>query len=210
MRKLLYLLLLIPVCFSCQEERLDPNSIFQDQKTEKTEFDLWLERNYVQPYNIRFEYRLPDNETSFSYWVTPPDVQKAIMVAKSIKHLTLECIVEMMSTDDPNADPALFLKTYFPRVLFMVGNYHISNTGTVTLASAENGVQINVLGVNFFDDPYEDGCQIAGTLVHEFMHILHTAAQVPLEFHTITEDKYVGSTYTNLGNDYHQHGFVNN
>ena len=42
------------------------------------------------------------------------------------------------------------------------------------------------------------------------MHILHAAAQVPAEFHSITESKYVGSIYTNLGNDYHTHGFVNN
>ena len=115
-----------------------------------------------------------------------------------------------MASSDENVDPALFVKKYFPRVLFLVGSYHISNTGTVALASAENGLQINILGVNFFDDPESDGVQIAGTMIHEFMHILHAAAQVPTEFHSITENKYVGSTYTNLGNDYHQHGFVNN
>ena len=93
---------------------------------------------------------------------------------------------------------------------FLVGCYHISNTGSVALASAENGLQINILGVNFFDDPVADGLQISGTMVHEFMHILHAAAQVPVEFHSITESKYVGSIYTNLGNDYHTHGFVNN
>ena len=47
-------------------------------------------------------------------------------------------------------------------------------------------------------------------MIHEFMHILHAAVQVPVEFHSMTESKYVGSRYTNLGNDYHTHGFVNN
>lgn len=195
---------------ACQKEELSNKSIFSDEQAVKTDFDRWLDRNYVDPYNIRFEYRMPDNETGFSYWVTPPDVEKSIMVAKVVKHLSLECMVEMMADDNPDRDPALFVKKYFPRVLFLVGCYHISNTGSVALASAENGLQINILGVNFFDDPVVDGLQISGTMVHEFMHILHAAAQVPVEFHSITESKYVGSTYTNLGGDYHQHGFVNN
>ena len=195
---------------ACQKEELSNKSIFSDEQAVKTDFDRWLDRNYVDPYNIRFEYRMPDNETGFSYWVTPPDVEKSIKVAKVVKHLSLECMVEMMADDNPDRDPALFVKKYFPRVLFLVGCYHISNTGTVALASAENGLQINILGVNFFDDPVVDGLQISGTMVHEFMHILHAAAQVPVEFHSITESKYVGSTYTNLGGDYHQHGFVNN
>lgn len=195
---------------ACQKEELSNKSIFSDDQAVKTDFDRWLDRNYVDPYNIRFEYRMPDNETGFSYWVTPPDVEKSIKVAKVVKHLSLECMVEMMADDNPDRDPALFVKKYFPRVLFLVGCYHISNTGSVALASAENGLQINILGVNFFDDPVVDGLQISGTMVHEFMHILHAAAQVPVEFHSITESKYVGSTYTNLGGDYHQHGFVNN
>ena len=195
---------------ACQKEELSNKSIFSDEQAVKTDFDRWLDRNYVDPYNIRFEYRMPDNETGFSYWVTPPDVEKSIMVAKVVKHLSLECMVEMMADDNPDRDPAMFVKKYFPRVLFLVGCYHISNTGSVALASAENGLQINILGVNFFDDPVVDGLQISGTMVHEFMHILHAAAQVPVEFHSITESKYVGSTYTNLGGDYHQHGFVNN
>ena len=195
---------------ACQKEVLSNKSIFSDEQAVKTDFDRWLDRNYVDPYNIRFEYRMPDNETGFSYWVTPPDVEKSIKVAKVVKHLSLECMVEMMADDNPDRDPALFVKKYFPRVLFLVGCYHISNTGSVALASAENGLQINILGVNFFDDPVVDGLQISGTMVHEFMHILHAAAQVPVEFHSITESKYVGSTYTNLGGDYHQHGFVNN
>ena len=195
---------------ACQKEELSNKSIFSDEQAVKTDFDRWLDRNYVDPYNIRFEYRMPDNETGFSYWVTPPDVEKSIKVAKVVKHLSLECMVEMMADDNPDRDPAMFVKKYFPRVLFLVGCYHISNTGSVALASAENGLQIYILGVNFFDDPVVDGLQISGTMVHEFMHILHAAAQVPVEFHSITESKYVGSTYTNLGGDYHQHGFVNN
>ena len=209
MKKIWFIIILLSLA-ACHKDELSDKSIFSDEQAVKTDFDRWLDRNYVDPYNIRFEYRMPDNETGFSYWVTPPDVEKAIKVAKVVKHLSLECMVEMMADDNPDRDPALFVKKYFPRVLFLVGCYHISNTGSVALASAENGLQINILGVNFFDDPVVDGLQISGTMVHEFMHILHAAAQVPVEFHSITESKYVGSTYTNLGGDYHQHGFVNN
>ena len=102
---------------ACQKEELSNKSIFSDEQAVKTDFDRWLDRNYVDPYNIRFEYRMPDNETGFSYWVTPPDVEKSIKVAKVVKHLSLECMVEMMADDNPDRDPAMFVKKYFPKQL---------------------------------------------------------------------------------------------
>ena len=54
------------ILVSCQQEKLSSESIFHDTVAEKTDFDKWLDRNYVEPYNIRFEYRMPDNETGFS------------------------------------------------------------------------------------------------------------------------------------------------
>ena len=67
---------------SCFKDEPDSRSIFDGQEEEqKTEFDLWLERHYVEPYNINFEYRMPDRETHYSYWVSPPPVDKSIQMA---------------------------------------------------------------------------------------------------------------------------------
>ena len=64
-------------------------SIFTEDTAVMSEFDAWLMRHYVEPFNIRFEYRMPDRETNFGYWVSPPPVHKAIEIAKSIKFGTM-------------------------------------------------------------------------------------------------------------------------
>ena len=60
----LFLLLLVSgATTSCDKDEPDGKSIFVDPAEEKTEFDFWLDRHYTEPYNIRFEYRMPDRET---------------------------------------------------------------------------------------------------------------------------------------------------
>jgi len=195
--------------FSCSKDELSSESIFKEDNYRYTEFDSWLQRNYVEPYNVRFEYRMPDRETSFNYWVSPPNIKESIMIAKLIKFTTLEAMVEMMSSGDETADPALFVKSYFPKVLYLVGSFEISSSGSTALASAENGLQINILGVNFFEY-HKDAERIAGTMLHEFTHILDGIHGSPAEFKEITLSDYVGDRYTSLTEDPYQKGFVSN
>lgn len=197
------------VLASCAKYEVSSESIFKEENHRYTEFDSWLQRNYVEPYNVRFEYRMPDRETSFNYWVSPPNIKESIMIAKLIKFTTLEAMVEMMSSGDETEDPALFVKSYFPKVLFLVGSFEISSSGSTALASAENGLQINILGVNFFEY-HKDAERIAGTMLHEFTHILDGIHGSPAEFKDITLSDYVGDRYTSLTDDPYQKGFVSN
>lgn len=197
------------VISSCTKDEVSSESIFKEENHRYTEFDSWLQRNYVEPYNVRFEYRMPDRETSFNYWVSPPNIKESIMIAKLIKFTTLEAMVEMMSSGDETEDPALFVKSYFPKVLFLVGSFEISSSGSTALASAENGLQINILGVNFFEY-HKDAERIAGTMLHEFTHILDGIHGSPAEFKDITLSDYVGDRYTSLTDDPYQKGFVSN
>lgn len=197
------------VMSSCAKDEVSSESIFKEENHRYTEFDSWLQRNYVEPYNVRFEYRMPDRETSFNYWVSPPNIKESIMIAKLIKFTTLEAMVEMMTSGDETEDPALFVKSYFPKVLFLVGSFEISSSGSTALASAENGLQINILGVNFFEY-HKDAERIAGTMLHEFTHILDGIHGSPAEFKDITLSDYVGDRYTSLTDDPYQKGFVSN
>ena len=145
----LFLLLLVAgATTSCDKDEPDGKSIFVDPAEEKTEFDFWLDRHYTEPYNIRFEYRMPDRETHFNYWVSPPPVDKSIEVAKLIKYSTLDAMAELMCE------------------------------------------------------------RIAGTMLHEFMHILDGTYPVPSDYDTITQSDYVGDKYAQSGNDYMELGFV--
>ena len=194
---------------SCFKDEPDSRSIFDDMEEEqKTEFDLWLERHYVEPYNINFEYRMPDRETHYSYWVSPPPVDKSIQMAKLIKYVILDGMAELMADEE---DPLLLAKSYFPRTLFLVGSYEIDGTGKVVLASAENGLQINLLGVNFFNSEDHASCsQFVGTIIHEFAHILDGNIAVPIEYDLVTKDGYIGDQYTSAPGDYLQKGFLSN
>lgn len=194
---------------SCFKDEPDSKSIFDDvESAPKTEFDLWLERHYVEPYNINFEYRMPDRETNYGYWVSPPPVDKCVQLAKLIKYVVLDGMAELMAAEE---DPLLLAKSYFPRQLFLVGSHEISSTGTVVLASAENGLQINLLGVNFFDCEDEASCgQFVGTIIHEFAHILDGNIAVPIEYDLVTKDGYIGDQYSSAPNDYLQNGFLSN
>ena len=41
--------------FSCSKDELSSESIFKEDNYRNTEFDSWLQRNYLEPYNVRFE-----------------------------------------------------------------------------------------------------------------------------------------------------------
>lgn len=200
-------LLLVVAATACENDELNSQSIFDDnEQEEKSAFDLWLERHYVEPYNVNFEYRMPDRETHFNYWVAPPPLDKSIEIAKLIKFVLLDGMAELMQEQK---DPLLLARTYFPRLLFLVGSYEIDGSGKVVLASAENGIQINLLGVKFFDRT-KDCEQITGTMIHEFAHILDGNRAVPIEYDLITKEGYIGDQYTNAPNDYLENGFLSN
>lgn len=182
---------------SCSKDNLNDESVLHLPETYTTEFDEWLQRNYVEPYNVRIEYHLPDNESHFEYWVTPPDIKKSIEIAKLLKHTTIEAMNEMMTTGKEGEDPTEFVKKYFPKVIYLVGNFEIAATGQTNLASAENGLQINILGVNYFDRK-DDGIRIASTMLHEFTHILDGIHNVPDEFRSVTPNDYVGNKYDTM------------
>ena len=49
------------VFVSCGEDDLNGTSIFDDGlETENNELDIWIEKNYLYPYNLDFKYRMED------------------------------------------------------------------------------------------------------------------------------------------------------
>ena len=94
MNKLIYILMGIAVAIlfsSCGQEELDHSkSIFDTSSEVKSEFDKWLNNNYVETYNIDYKYRLEDIESDFSKNLTPADLLQSMRLAKIIKHVWLE------------------------------------------------------------------------------------------------------------------------
>lgn len=69
-------MLLFPaVLAACSEDDLSSTSVIQPPQVVQNDFDRWLDRHYLAPYNIEFQYRYTDIESSMGYYLTPRRLQ---------------------------------------------------------------------------------------------------------------------------------------
>lgn len=182
--------------WSCSEDDLDPNSIFGGTETGKVpnEFDTWLLENYTTPYNIEFKYRFEDMETDDTYNLVAADYDRSIALAKFTKYLWLESYEELLGPD--------FIRTYCPRLLFLVGSPAYNSDGSVVLGTAEGGLKITLYNVNSISLTSIDVEQLNywyfKTMHHEFAHILHQTKNYPTEFNEITPSGYQPTGWVNV------------
>ena len=55
-------IIIISICTlnSCDDDDPNKNSIFDTDEPQKKEFDRWLDRNFIDPFNINIKYKLED------------------------------------------------------------------------------------------------------------------------------------------------------
>ena len=154
---------------SCSEDSLDDHSIIKSSQTEDNAFDKWLTANYINPYNIRFEYRYDDNETDMDYFNVPADYDKAVKLAHIVKYACIEAYDAVGGV--------AFTRNYFPQLLYTTGEFEYRNNGTMILGTAEGGRKIFLAGTNKLDTygSTRDGLNeyYLKTIHHEFTHILN-------------------------------------
>lgn len=182
--------------WSCSEEDLDPNSIFggTETGTVPNEFDTWLLENYTEPYNIEFKYRFEDKETDDTYNLVAAEYNRSIALAKFTKYLWLESYEELLGPD--------FIRTYCPRLLFLVGSPAYNSDGSVVLGTAEGGLKITLYNVNSISLTSINVQNLNEwyfkTMHHEFAHILHQTKNYPTEFNEITPSGYQPTGWVNV------------
>lgn len=197
MKKHIYNLFLIvlSVLFTaaCSSDEPDYNrSVITIGNTEKTEFDKWLEANFVNPYNIAFKYRYEDIESDLDYYVVPAEYNKAVKLAHLVKYLCVDTYNEVAGTD--------FTCEYFPKMFFTIGEWEYKNNGTFILGTAEGGRKILLSGINYLDQ-YIENAQMLNhyyfkTIHHEFTHILNQTKAIPTEYHLVTGNGYVADNWS--------------
>lgn len=193
---------------ACSEDALDSESIFSGTtQTVKNEFDAWLQKNYVEPYNIEFKYRFEYNESDTKYNLIPADYDKSIALAKLTKYLWLESYEELMGRD--------FIRTYAPKILNLIGSVAYDSGGGVVLGTAEGGMKIVLYNVNKLNYEKIDMNFLNEwyfvTMHHEFAHILHQTKNYPTAFNEISKSDYQSSSWVNLTDqEALEMGFVNN
>lgn len=210
MKKIIYMLTFVcctsVLLLSCSDDEPSGTSIFIDEDpSEWSDFDKWLEVNYRAPYNIRFIYQMEDIESSLEHNLASADTDKSIVLAKLIKHLWIEAYNEISGTD--------FTKMYIPRVIHLVGSAAINSNGTIVLGTAEGGLKVTLYMVNYLDIDNLDLDLLNElyfkTMHHEFTHILTQTKHYDRSFEKVSQADYVsGNWYTYSDEKAFKAGFV--
>ena len=197
MRKLIYsFFIMTAVLASCSKEKLDQKSIFDKDSPERGAFDTWLLLNYVEPYNIQFNYKYIDRESDNNYNLIPAEYDKAVAMAKLTKYLWIDSYNELLGDT--------FIKTYCPRMIQLIGSKAFNSQGSVVLGTAEGGLKITLYNINGLN-PSSPSIDFLNewffkTMHHEFAHILHQTKNYSTDFNLISTD-YQGPSWLNLESD---------
>ena len=100
------------VTVSCTEKKLSPDSVISAPSVEKNAFDLWLDYNFLKPYNIDFHYRYDLNESDMYRMTIPADYDASIMYAHLVQYLCIDTYNEVAGVD--------FTKAYFPKIYSLI------------------------------------------------------------------------------------------
>lgn len=178
---------------SCHNDEMEDESIFDTTAPARNEFDNWLMKNYVNPYNIDFKYRWDDSETDMTYNLTPATLEQSVKLAKVVKYVWLEAYDEVAGIG--------FMRTYVPKQILVIGSAaYNADTQTTTLGTAEGGLKVILYNVNnidkFIDDPELLNAYYFHTMHHEFSHILHQTKPYNADFKLITESGYIGAQWS--------------
>lgn len=159
-------------------------------------FDTWLLLNYVEPYNIQFNYKYIDRESDNNYNLVPAEYDKAVAMAKLTKYLWIDSYNELLGDT--------FIKTYCPRMIQLIGSKAFNSQGSVVLGTAEGGLKITLYNINGLN-PSSPSIDFLNewffkTMHHEFAHILHQTKNYSTDFNLISTD-YQGPSWLNLESD---------
>lgn len=188
---------------SCNDERLDSESIFQDDDASKdNDFDKWIYTNYTIPYNIRLMYQMEDIESDYKYPLAPAQYEQSIRLAHIIKYVWIDAYAEVAGST--------FIRQYVPKVLHFIGSSGYNSSGTEILGTAEGGIKVTLYKVNDFTlDANVLNEYYFKTMHHEFSHILHQTKDFDTQYKLITEGDYVsGDWYLYSQNQALQKGFI--
>jgi substrate import-associated zinc metallohydrolase lipoprotein len=198
--------LILTVSFtSCNNDDPSSTSIF-NATTSKDSLDLWLLKNYTNPYNVSFKYKWEDIESDLTYNLVPADSAKAAKLAILVKYLWFDAYSEVAGED--------FVKSNVPRIIFCVGSAAWNSDHTELLGTAEGGLKITLYNVNSLTDVMLENYSTMNeyyfhTMHHEFTHILNQKKPYNTAFNQITESGYVSGNWYQYGSwGAHQAGFI--
>lgn len=187
MKKVHYILAsaLVVVLFfaSCKKEE-DLNVDFSKYNADtyvKGPLDEWLEKEFLDPYNISVVYRWDRYLSPINKEITPPKEEKIQPAMEALNEIWIKPYMEIGG--------AAFFKPIVPKQIVLVGSAEYNTNGTITLGTAEGGRKIYLTVINSFDK--KNGVAVKRmmrTVHHEFTHIINQVVSIPPEFNTISPE----------------------
>jgi len=202
----LALLLSVGAISSCSKDTPSGATIFPTTPVARNTFERWLLKNYTNPYNIDFQYKLKDGETDLTYNLVPADSAKTAKLAMITKFLWFDAYNEVVGPD--------FLKESAPRIIVAVGSSAYTRQRTEVVGSAEGGYKVTLNKINALtDELLHDYSAMTEyyfhTMHHEFTHILNQRKPYNPAFDLVTQSGYVSGNWLNVSTrDAHRAGFV--
>ncbi len=183
---------------SCSDD--DPNdpTNFPTTEVKRDAFDQWLLKNFTNPYNVDFKYKMEDIESDMTKNLVPADSSKSAKLAIIIKYLWFDAYVESAGSD--------FIKENVPRVIHLIGSPAFNSNGTIVLGTAEGGQKVTLYMVNrLTDDKLKDYSYLNNyyfhTMHHEFTHILNQKKPYDRNFEKVTASGYISGDWSQIEDD---------
>lgn len=176
----------------------------------QTQLDTWLFDTLVVPYNIEVRYKWDQFEFELDKTLVPPDESMVIPSMEAVKKVWIDTYVA-------EAGSTFFIR-YSPKFIILCGSASWNTeSGTVTLGTAEGGRKIVLYNINNFRTKESDGYQpsdsenvkqIFHVIEHEFGHILHQNILYPATWKDISTGHYT-SNWNNVSDaDANKEGFI--
>ena len=188
MKNIIKYLLLAALIFSvasCAEDVKFTDSIFIDEEEDYSAFEKYLNKNYLDIYNLDFQYRMQDVGSNTNYNLVPTKLEKSEEMAILVKYLWFDVYGEVIDPD--------FLRKHGPRMIHLIGSAAYNpNQGTRILGTAEGGIKVTLYDCNRLhpDNIEYNNEYYFHTMHHEFMHILHQQIPIPKVFETLSAGYY--------------------
>jgi substrate import-associated zinc metallohydrolase lipoprotein len=188
-RRLMCVFLFAVSLNACQTEDEELDVSFLDPAPgQKTALDLWLEENFITPFNIAVDYKWTPYEVAANKVLVPPKESQIKPVMEMVKKTWIDPYQELAGE--------AFMKEYAPKQFVLVGSAQYNDDGTFVLGEAESGRKITLFVINDFDSKNVPAVkQMLQTIHHEFAHILHQTVLYPREYKQITPSGYTASWY---------------
>lgn len=198
---------------SCKEDEFTA-TIFDTKEypLDRTQFtfplDTFVKVNFLEPYNMRFIYKMEYTGSDKDKNLTPASYDKSCQLAVLTKYLWHDVYKQVADEHD------VFLKKYSPRIIHVIGSKNLNtSSGTETLGVTEGGTKVTLYRTNLLNpnDIADMNEYFFETMHHEFGHILDQTKLHPTPFNVLSNGLYNASSWNETPDSVAaSQGFVSN